>query len=205
MFYFISNMAKKLKLLFVAQTLAKQGYALFTKLEFQRLFRVSKTAATFFLFRHTRSGLFVRLKNGLYALAEPLPSEEEIANRLYQPSYLSFEYVLSRHGVIPEAVYTITSATTKPSREFEIEGKIYAYHTLKNSAYSGFEPHKKNAASVLIATPEKALVDYLYFVALKKKPLNDRFHLQGLSKKTVLSYAKLFEYPKLELLIRRLL
>lgn len=198
-------MAKILKSLSVAQSLAKRGYTLFTRLEFQRLFRVSKTAATFFLFRHTRGGLFVRLKNGLYALADPFPSEEEIANRLYQPSYLSFEYVLARHGIIPEAVYTITSATTKPSREFQVEGKAYSYHTLKKSAYSGFETRKKDAVAILTATPEKALVDYLYFVALKKKPLNDRLHLQGLSKKIVLSYARLFEHPKLEPLIRGLL
>ena len=34
-----------------------------------------------------------------------------LAQAIYGPSYLSFNYALSRHGLIPEAVYTYTSAT----------------------------------------------------------------------------------------------
>ncbi len=185
--------------------LAEKGISVFSALEFQRLFRVSKSAATFFLFHHCRSGLFVRLKNGLYALASRFPSEEEIANRLYQPSYLSFEYVLARHGIIPEAVYTVISATTKPTRRFEAEGKSYEYHTIKKEAFLGYRPEKINQRVFLMASKEKALVDTLYFVSLKKRSLNARLDTTGLSKKTALRYAAYFKRPKLMQMVREIL
>lgn len=189
-------MAKKLKALQVRQKLIGGGLRLFSRSEFRRFFRVSDAATTFFLFHHCRDGLFVRLKNGLYALSDPFPLEEEIANRLYQPSYLSFEYVLARHSVIPEAVYSLTSATTKPSRRFEVEGKSYEYFTIKRGVYTGYYPQKINGRLVLMATPEKALIDTLYFVHLKKRSMNERFDLSRLSKKDILGHAKLFHRPR---------
>lgn len=198
-------MAKKLKSIDVPRTLLSRGLLIFSRRDFQRLFNVSGSAVTFFLFRHCRSGLFIRLKNGLYALASRFPAEEEIANRLYQPSYLSFEYVLARHGIIPEAVYSITSATTKPTRRFEVEGKTYEYFTIKREAYTGYQPEKIKGRVVLIASPEKALVDTLYFVCLKKRQPNDRMDISKLSKKRVLAHAKLFRYPPLVKMVRGIL
>lgn len=198
-------MAKKLKSIIVPRILTEKGLTLFSQQEFIRLFGVSKTAATFFLFNHCRSGLFVKLKNGLYALSNPFPSEEEIANRLYQPSYISFETVLAKHGIIPESVYPVISATTKPSRQFEVEGKQYIYHTIKKEAYTGYHPQKIGNRLVLIASPEKAVVDTLYFVHLKKKTLNDRLDLSPLSKKRILDYAKIFKRPRFIKMIKELL
>lgn len=198
-------MAKKLKSIDAPRTLLSRGLLIFSKRDFQRLFGVSGSAATFFLFRHCRSGLFIRLKNGLYALASHFPSEEEIANRLYQPSYLSFEYVLARHGIIPEAVYSITSATTKPTRQFEVEGKAYEYFTIKKQAYTGYQPEKIKGRVVLVASQEKALVDTLYFVCLKKRQPNDRMNMSKLSKKIVLAHARLFQYPPLVKMVREIL
>jgi len=198
-------MAKKLNPMIVQKRLAEKGIYLFTPLEFRRLFGVSRSAATFFLFRHTKSGLFVRLKNGLYALTSRLPSEEEIANRLYQPSYISFESVLAHHGVMPESVYTITSATTKPSRRFEVEGRAYEYHTIKREAYSGYQTVKTNGRAVLRAVPEKALVDTLYFVHLKKRRLSDRLDLSRLSRRAILRYARLFRSDPFEKKVKEVL
>lgn len=198
-------MAKKLKSIIVPRVLAEKGLNLFTKQEFTRLFQVSKTTATFFLFDHCRSGLFVKLKNGLYALSNPFPSEEEIANRLYQPSYLSFETILAKHGIIPESVYPVISATTKPPRQFEVEGKEFIYHAIKKEAYTGYHPQKINNRVVLMALPEKALVDTLYFVHLKKKTLNDRLNLSSLSKKKILDFAKIFKRPTFVKMIKEFL
>ena len=33
-----------------------------------------------------------------------------LAGSIYGPSYISFEYALSRYGLIPEAVYAVTCA-----------------------------------------------------------------------------------------------
>lgn len=198
-------MAKKLKSTSVAQALLSRGGVIFSKLDFKRLFSVSESAATFFLARHCQSGLFSRLKNGLYVLSSHFPPEEAIANRLYQPSYLSFEYVLARHGIIPEAVYSVTSATTKPTRQFEVDGKSYEYFTIKEKAYAGYRPEKINGHVVLVAVPEKAFADTLYFVHLKKRTLNDRWDTSKLSRNKVLRYIKLFQRSSLIKMAREVL
>jgi predicted transcriptional regulator of viral defense system len=198
-------MTKKLKSINVQKRLLEMGMLIFSGLEFQRLFQVSKTAVASFLFHHCRNGLFVRLKNGLYALSTRLPSEEEIANRLYEPSYLSLDYILARHGVIPETIYTVTSVTTMPTRRFVVEGKAYEYYTIKREAYTGYRPEKINGRVALIASPEKALVDYLYFVHLKKRSLNDRLDFSRLSKKTILEYAALFQRSRFSKMVKEIL
>jgi predicted transcriptional regulator of viral defense system len=68
--------------------------------------------------RALKKGTLVRLKRGVY-LIEKKDAETvdafEIALQLNGPSYISFESALAHHGWIPEAVYTITSATPKRS------------------------------------------------------------------------------------------
>jgi hypothetical protein len=187
-------MVKKLKPLLVQQTLIEQGLELFTPSEFVRAFSVSLRAARGFINDHAQGekSLFMKLRNGLYALRTHLPPEYAIANKLYTPSYISLETALSHYGVIPETVYTITSVTTKITREFETPWLIFAYHKIKKSAYTGYTQIKQEGRVVLIAEPEKALADYLYFVDLKRKSLNDRLELKKLSRKKVDGYAKLF-------------
>lgn len=189
----------------VQKKLTTNHLYLFTPLEFQRLFGISTQQAFNFLKYHTKKGLFVRLKNGVYVLAANIPSEFLIANKLYQPSYVSFEYALSFHHLIPETVYTITSATTKPTREFEAFGKVYKYYRIKREAFLGYEPRKIQDTTVFLAEPEKALADYLYFVDLKKKSLIERLSTRNLNKKKLLNYAKLFNRKSLVELVKSLL
>ena len=156
----------------------------------------------------------MRLKRGVYALKTDPPNEEEIANVLYQPSYISFEYALAHYNILPEMTYTVTSATTKPTRLFTCNKTAYSYRTIKESAYTGYSLVKKENRSFLLAEPEKALVDYLYFVSLGKHRLNDRLliHLKeqnyyktgDLRKETIITYTKLFDHEQLEKLVRQL-
>lgn len=189
----------------VQRELHDKSILVFTPLEFQRLFRLSPKQSFNLLAYHTKRGLFVRLKNGLYALSTKAPPVYLVANKLYQPSYISFEYALSYYHLIPETVYTITSATTKPTREFEALGKIYRYYKIKKGAFAGYEPRKIDEVTIFIAEPEKALVDYLYFVNLKKKRLNRRLVTENLHKRKVIEYAKLFERESLFGLVKEVL
>ena len=59
--------------------------------------------------------------------------------------------------------------------------------------------------TVLIAEPEKAFADYLYFVSLKRKTLNGRFNFHKLKKKSVMEYAKLFGKKSLIKLVKDIL
>lgn len=181
----------------VARALRATGLRVVTPLELQRLLRVSAVAARFLVHRAAKRGLLVKLRRGLYAAADSPPPEPVIANQLYAPSYLSFDWALSYHHLIPETVYVLTSATSRQTRTLTALGQTFEYHRLKPSVFSGYEPVKMGSDTVLIATPEKAFVDTLYFVALKRRALPDRLNLRGLQWRRVEAYARLFARPSL--------
>ena len=197
-------MNRKLKPIYVQQTLQDRGISLFSPQEFQRIFDVSLTASQEFLKGHGHD-LFLKLRNGLYALRMEVPAEELIANRLYAPSYISFEYAMARYNLVPESVYSITSATSKITREFAVNNMAFTYSHIKKTAYRGYVTEKLNKSTILIACPEKALVDYLYFVHLKLKSMNDRLNVSKLKKKLVLEYAGLFGRKNFIKFIRQIL
>jgi len=194
-----------LKPLPVRDELLRRKVGIFTPQDFQRLFGVSQSQTKYFLEESTRADLFLRLKNGLYALKTDLPPEEEIANRLYRPSYLSFEYALAAYNILPEMPYSITSATTKPTRAFAVGERTFSYSTIKREAFAGYAPTQRVGRIVLIAEPEKALVDYFYFVSLGKKPKNDRLNITALDKQKALGYASLYQRAGLEQLVKEML
>lgn len=113
-------------------------------------------------------GLLVGVAPGHYVTAPELRkrpvSLEILANRIYGPSYVSFEYVLSRAGLIPEAVYGVTSATSKRNREVDTPFGRFSYRQLPLSVYAwGYTREElPDGAGFLIARPEKALLDLLY-------------------------------------------
>ena len=197
-------MSTLLKPFTVREKLRQTGLLLFTPAEFELVFKVSSVKAKYFLEAETRRGFLLRLKKGLYTLATDLPGEEQIANRLYKPSYLSFEYALAYHNILPEMTYTVTSATTKPTRNFTVDSKVFSFLTIKTEAYTGYRLVKNEKGSFLLAEPEKALIDYLYFVTLGKKTVNDRLRTKELKKEKLLFYAKLYQRKKLDRLIREL-
>jgi len=198
---------KKLTFFKVRSELQDRRISIFTPEEFRRIFQSSPQATKYFLETYAKKGVFVRLKQGLYALESRMPGTEEIANALYKPSYISFEYALAKYGIIPEVVYTITSATTKPSRVFEARDLAFEYHKIKKQAFTGYALVKEQGvrtSSVLIAEPEKALVDYLYFIALGKREWNERIEVKQLKKDKIIDYAKFYERASLLALIKKL-
>jgi predicted transcriptional regulator of viral defense system len=197
-------MERKLKPIYVQQHLQTKGVRLFSPADFQRVFGVSLRATQEFIKDHC-DDLFLKVRNGLYALRIDQPRDEAIANRLYAPSYISFEYALSHYGIIPESAYTITSVTTRITREFVVNNKSFTYSHIKKSAYRGYRTEKIGDMTVLMAEPEKALVDYLYFVSLKRKTLNERLNFRDIKKKSVVEYAKLFGKKSLIKLVKDIL
>lgn len=194
-----------LKPLRVREELLERNISIITPQDFQRVFNTNDHQTKYFLDKFTREGFLVRLKRGLYTLKTDPPGEEEIANLLYRPSYLSFEYALAKYNVIPEMTYSITSATTKPTRIFQALERTFAYLTIKREAYLGYIPVKRGKKTILLAELEKALVDYLYFVSLGKKSINDRLNLAPVDKHKAFQYAEHFQRPGLVLLMKELL
>jgi len=86
----------------------------------------------------------------------------EIANRIYAPSYVSFEMALSYFGLIPESVFGITSASTRKTSRFSTTLGEFLYRTIHPRLYFGFEIMRHGGKSFKVAQPEKAFLDLLY-------------------------------------------
>lgn len=112
-------------------------------------------------------GVIVRIKKGLYCFGEGLRREplsrEQIANLIYGPSYISLDYALGYHGLIPERVEIVTSVATRRSRTFETPLGSFSYRMLRETRYAtGAILEVMGSTTFLIATPEKALVDRVW-------------------------------------------
>ncbi len=187
--------------IFASKIKAKKLYV-FSARDIRTLFGVSSVAAASLLHRYKKGGFILQLKRGFYVFPDFLPPDVYVANKLYSPSYLSLEFALSYHGVIPETVYEITSVTTKATRQFETLGKAFSYRKIKKVAYTGYEIQKQNELSFYIANAEKAFVDANYLRMMNgQKPIS-RFNKDKINPEKALRYAKLFENMKLVGIIR---
>lgn len=185
-------MAKLMNWIKFEQKLKEKNLLIFSSLDIQRLFKISKISATFLLFRYLKKGLITRLKKDMYALSDKIPSELLIANKIYEPSYISLEFALFYHGIIPETVYEITSVTTKATRNFIVLGKSFSYRKIKKEAFTGYIIEKDGSISFRIADAEKAFVDLHYYRLLSKQDPLSRFNKKKISIKKAIKYARLF-------------
>ena len=91
-----------------------------------------------------------------------IPSDFELANYLYQPSYISLSSALNFYGILVQVPYKITSVTPKLTRESYVNEKTFKYSHIKKEYFWGYQ----KAEGFLIAEPEKALLDALFFMSL---------------------------------------
>ncbi len=123
---------------------------------------------------------FIRIRRGLYCfgkhLLQPMTKVDTfaLAAQIYGPSYISLESALAFHQWIPEAVYTITSVTFKRKREFTSTAfGLFKYYTVPlANFYTSVILQKNSQSQYFIATPLKALCDYIY--VLKKDWQNSK-------------------------------
>ena len=116
-----------------------------------------------------RNGDLIRLKKGFYTFSKPYQTKPidliSVANSLYTPSYVSFDFALSYYGMIPERVSEITSATSKNEKLFETPIGRFSYKKVSIEAYSlGVDwIYDDIEGGKFIATPEKALCDKIKY------------------------------------------
>lgn len=118
-----------------------------------------------------RKGEIIRVKKGMYVLGpeyrQGAISREILGNQLYGPSYLSLEYALSFHQLIPERVETVTSVTLHKTKSFDTPLGRFTYRKVKKHYFSPGQIHQtqNNQRGFLIASPEKAIADKVYFTS----------------------------------------
>ena len=86
-----------------------------------------------------------------------------IANRIYEPSYISLEMALSIYGIIPESVYGITSVTSQRTKNLRTPVGDFIYRHTQPDLMFGYELREYDGHHYQIAEIEKAVLDYLYF------------------------------------------
>ncbi len=148
--------------------------SLFTDDDLKIIFRDKPPSAIYnCLTYHLKKKNLKRYKRGLYSLAakrsEKLDfSKFKLANKLVLHSFISFESALSHHGLIPEAVYEITSTCFTKNKVFENSlGRFSFTYCPVEPFYLGVE--KDEITKAKIANPIRALFDLIY---LRKKIYN---------------------------------
>jgi hypothetical protein len=158
--------------------LEKSDAGTFTLMEMARWVGGSSNRQFALLKRALKSGEVIRIHRGLYCLSSKYLRRKldplVLAQRIYGPSYISLETALSHHGWIPEALYAITSSSLSRSREFEtplghfsftrIPQRVFYTDIIRIEKDSGnkSEPGFHTGESFLMASPLKALADYVY-------------------------------------------
>ena len=112
-------------------------------------------------------GEVIRVRRGLYVAGgeDARYSKSTLANKVYGPSYISFEYALAYYGLIPERVENVTSASLNKNRSkrYNTPLGVYIYWPIPQKAFPcEVRRIEEGGNPFLIASQEKALCDTLY-------------------------------------------
>ncbi|MDR1552076.1 MAG: hypothetical protein LBS69_01255 [Prevotellaceae bacterium] len=124
-------------------------------------------------------------------------SHEELANKIYTPSYISLEHVLKKNGIISQADDTITSVCYL-SRQIKVADQTFSYHKFKREILInplGVE----RINNVNMAKPERAFLDLLYLG--KKYDFNN---IDTLKKNLINQILPIYKSKKLSKFVKNL-
>ncbi|HSA30838.1 MAG TPA: hypothetical protein P5160_03460 [Candidatus Omnitrophota bacterium] len=120
--------------------------------------------------RWVATGKLIQLRRGVYVLpahyCDKPGNAFYAANILKKPSYISLEKALEFYGLIPEAVRVFTSVTSKRAGHFENDLGEFDYRHIHPDLFWGYQPVKLEGQNVLMARPEKAVLDLMYLNAV---------------------------------------
>jgi len=108
---------------------------------------------------YVKTGALYHIRRGLYGKDKGY-SRHELANKIYKPSYISFETVTAQSGMTFQYYSTIFLASYV-SRDINCDGQNYSFKKMRNDILAdsrGVEIRKEFS----IATPERAFLDILY-------------------------------------------
>jgi hypothetical protein len=128
----------------------------------------SDGARALLVHRACQAGEILRLNPGLFVLSPPYRKSEPhpfvLAGMLHAPSHISLESALAHHGLIPEAVYQVSSVTLGRSREFPTPLGVFNFRRVPARApRAGVEAVEvARNAWAFIAEPLRAIADAVY-------------------------------------------
>ena len=149
--------------------LYKNNISLLTTLDIENLLQIKSSRTLEDLIKRLiQENVLTSVEKGKYYVTSKQPSNFEIANFLYSPSYISFETALNYYGLLSQFPLEITSATLGKKTEKEINNQLYTYSKIDKKLFTGY--YKES--NYLIATKEKALFDEIYLISKSIKSEN---------------------------------
>jgi len=141
--------------------------------------------------RALKSKYLKAIKRGLYKLSEVKVDELELAGKLKKRSYLSFETVLAKNGIINQWYDAYFSAS---DRKLKIENKYgkFDYRKLSEKILNN-RLGIINQGNYFIASAERAICDYFYKVGFQQ--LDD---LDEINQKKLIKISKIYHNKRLE-------
>lgn len=117
-----------------------------------------------------REGVLLRVRRGLYVDRLNGYRPEVVGQRWVSPSYLSTETALDRHHLCETGITVYTYVTTRLIAQRQqatktLEGHKFVYRHLAPHLYFGYQSQD----GILLAEPEKAVLDFLYFIYKKQR------------------------------------
>jgi predicted transcriptional regulator of viral defense system len=167
-----------------------------------KVFGIEKTKTLYVLLqRLEKEGVIHRVTKGKYHFSLREYNEFELANFLVTPSYVSLESALSFYGILPQFPYTITSITPLKPRKLKYQEREYEYSHVGGEYFWGFTKKER----FLIAMPEKALLDELYFMAKKLRRIHIQdLNLEGVDKQKLCELSRKYKFVPLQKLIDKI-
>ncbi len=122
------------------------------------------------LHRYIKSGKLYSVRKGVYAKDKNY-EKYELATKIFTPSYISFETVLTKAGVVFQ-FYGQVFVASYLTREFTIDDQIYVLKKVKDAILTN-QTGIDIKENYFIASPERAFLDVVY--------LNKEYHFDNLS------------------------
>lgn len=154
-----------MNLLLAYQKLKILAPLFFTK-EAAKVLNVSANHAAIILARLAKQNTIIHLARGRWAYSDSV-DPLLLPTILVYPmmAYVSLYSALYYHGMIEQIPHIVFAISNGKTKSFETPlGKILIHH-INPILFTGYDIDGKN--SVLMATPEKALFDTLYFIPAK--------------------------------------
>jgi len=181
------------------ELIAERGLIVTTQDVIAKLDFATEESKYRFVSQLSEAGWLVRIKHGLYQIADVgslgtlTLSRYTIAHLLHPESYVSFQAALQYRGLFDQSLAGVSSVTTKQKMIVELAGTRYRFVKTKPEYYFGFTYEAMDGERVQIAQAEKALIDLMQFrrssttVDLVVETLRDNHHNLDLNR--LIAYA----------------
>lgn len=129
---------------------------------------ISSAHASQVLLRLSKSKIIIALNRSHWVInpmIDPLRIPEFIVSPW--PCYISLHTALFYHGMIEQVPHVIYAVSLSRTKRYQTSLGVFSIHQLHPDFFFGFEMYGQD--NIKMATPEKALLDFLYLKTAKSK------------------------------------